>query len=64
MIKIYILEPTPTPPPTPKKRDMIELNEEKMREAKRSLQKSGIKSEDVKYLPPIEDYVSQFLLQP
>ena len=56
--------PTPTPPTTPKKRVMIELNEETMREAKRSLQESGTKSDDVKYLPPIEDYVSLFLLQP
>jgi hypothetical protein len=27
----------PTPPPTPKKRGMIELNDEVMREAKKSL---------------------------
>ena len=31
---------------------MIELNEKTMREAKRSLQESGIKSEDVKPIPP------------
>lgn len=34
---------------------MIELNDEKMREAKKSLKEKGIKSEDVKNLPPIED---------
>ena len=50
-----IREPTPTPPPTPKKRGMIELKEETMKEAKWSLKESGIKSEDVKYLPPIEE---------
>jgi hypothetical protein len=45
----------PTPTPTPKKRGMIELNDEVMREAKKSLKKKGIKSEDVKNLPPIEE---------
>jgi hypothetical protein len=44
----------PTPAPTPKKRGMIELNDEVMREAKKSLKEKGIKSEDVKNLPPIE----------
>ena len=38
-----IPEPTLIPPPTPKKRGMIELNEETMSEVKRSLQESGIK---------------------
>jgi hypothetical protein len=33
---------------------MIELNDEVMREAKKSLKEKGIKSEDVKNLPPIE----------
>jgi hypothetical protein len=51
--------PTPTqapmPAPTPKKRGMIELNDEVMREAKKSLKEKGIKSEDVKNLPPIEE---------
>jgi hypothetical protein len=51
--------PTPTPTPatelTPKKRGMIELNDEVMREAKKSLKEKGIKSEDVKNLPPIEE---------
>jgi hypothetical protein len=32
----------------PKKRGMIELNDEVMREAKKSLKEKGIKSEDVK----------------
>ena len=47
--------PEPTPTPTPKKRGMIELNDEVMREAKKSLKEKGIKSEDVKNLPPIEE---------
>jgi hypothetical protein len=34
---------------------MIELNDEAMREAKKSLKVKGIKSEDVKNLPPIEE---------
>jgi hypothetical protein len=50
-----IPEPTPTPTPTPKKRGMIELNNEVMREAKKSLKEKGIKSKDVKNLPPIEE---------
>jgi hypothetical protein len=45
----------PTPVPTPKKRGMIELNDEVMREAKKSLKEKGIKAEDVKNLPPIEE---------
>jgi hypothetical protein len=47
--------PMPTPVPTPKKRGMIELNDEVVREAKRSLKEKGIKSEDVKNLPLIEE---------
>jgi hypothetical protein len=31
------------------------LNDEDMREAKKSLKEKGIKSKDVKNLPPIED---------
>jgi hypothetical protein len=50
-----ISEATPTPAPTPKKRGMIKLNDEVMREAKKSLKEKGIKSEDVKNLPPIEE---------
>ncbi|KAK1643355.1 hypothetical protein QYE76_061160 [Lolium multiflorum] len=45
--------PEPTPTPILKKRGLIKLNDEDMREAKKSLK--GIKSEDVKNLPPIED---------
>jgi hypothetical protein len=57
--------PTPTPAPTPtlvpipaltpKKRGMIELTDEVMREANKSLRERGIKSEDVKNLSPIEE---------
>ena len=47
--------PEPTPAPILKKRGIIELNDEDMREAKKSLKEKGIKSEDVKNLPPIED---------
>jgi hypothetical protein len=47
--------PVPTLAPTPKKRGMIKLNDEVMREAKKSLKEMGIKSEDVKNLPPIEE---------
>jgi hypothetical protein len=46
---------TPEPIPTPKKRGMIELNDEVMKEAKKSLKEKGIKFEDVKNLPPIEE---------
>jgi hypothetical protein len=41
--------------PTPEKRGMIELNDGVMREAKKSFKEKGIKSEDVKNLPPIEE---------
>ncbi|KAK1614435.1 hypothetical protein QYE76_019952 [Lolium multiflorum] len=47
--------PEPTPTPIVKKRGLIKLNDEDMREAKKSLKEKGIKSEDVKNLPPIED---------
>ncbi|KAK1626873.1 hypothetical protein QYE76_001188 [Lolium multiflorum] len=47
--------PEPTPMPILKKRGLIKLNDEDMREAKKSLKEKGIKSEDVKNLPPIED---------
>ncbi|KAK1627749.1 hypothetical protein QYE76_002064 [Lolium multiflorum] len=46
---------TPEPTPTPIERGMIKLNDEDMREAKKSLKEKGIKPEDVKNLPPIED---------
>ena len=50
-------DPTPisTPTPTPKKRGIIEFNDESMREAKKSLKERGIKSKDVNNLPPIEE---------
>ncbi|KAK1666456.1 hypothetical protein QYE76_054615 [Lolium multiflorum] len=47
--------PEPTPTPIVKKRGMIKLNDQDMREAKKSLKEKGIKPEDVKNLPPIED---------
>ncbi|KAK1663977.1 hypothetical protein QYE76_052136 [Lolium multiflorum] len=47
--------PEPTPTPIVKKRGMIKLNDEDMREAKKSPKEKGIKPEDVKNLPPIED---------
>ncbi|KAK1604606.1 hypothetical protein QYE76_028279 [Lolium multiflorum] len=47
--------PEPTPTPILKKRGMIKLNDEDMRESKKSLKEKGIKPEDVKNLPPIED---------
>ena len=47
--------PEPTPIPTPKKRGILELSDEEMREAKKSLKEKGIKSEEVKNLPPIEE---------
>jgi hypothetical protein len=56
-----LVEPTPAPTPTPsiepipKKRGMIELNDEVMREAKKSLKEKGIKAEEFKILPPIEE---------
>ncbi|KAK1679810.1 hypothetical protein QYE76_040658 [Lolium multiflorum] len=46
--------PEPTPTPIVKKRGMIKLNDEDMREAKKSLKEKGIKPEDVKNLPLIE----------
>jgi hypothetical protein len=49
------LTPVPTTEPTPKKRGMIELNDEVMRKAKKSPKEKGIKFEDVKNLPPIEE---------
>jgi hypothetical protein len=47
--------PEPTPTPIVKKRGMIKLKDEDMREPKKSLKEKGIKPEDVKNLPPIED---------
>src|SRR3954464_13908776 len=47
--------PEPTPTPTPKKRGVIALNDEVMKEAKKCLKEKGIRVEDVKNLPPIEE---------
>ena len=50
-------EPTlePIPKPTPKKRGVLFLSLEDMQEAKKSMKEKGIKAEDVKNLPPIEE---------
>src|SRR3954462_3720929 len=54
-------EPTPAPitepipKPTPKKRGVLFLSPEDMQEAKKSMKEKGIKAEDVKNLPPIEE---------
>ena len=47
----------PKPPlkPTPKKRGILYLSPEDMQEAKKSMREKGIKAEDVKNLPPIEE---------
>ena len=47
--------PQPTPKPTPKKRGVLFLSPEDMQEAKKSMKEKGIKAEDVKNLPPIEE---------
>ena len=47
--------PEPPPMPTPKKRGILFLSLEDMQEAKKSLKEKGMKSEDVKNLPPIEE---------
>ena len=47
--------PEPLPKPTPKKRDILYLSPEDMQEAKKSMKEKGIKAEDVKNLPPIEE---------
>ena len=46
--------PEPTPKPTPKKRGILFLSPEDVQEAKKSTKEKGIKTEDVKNLPPIE----------
>ena len=43
------------PEPTPKKRGILFLSPEDMQEAKKSMKEKGIKAEDVKNLPPIEE---------
>ena len=47
--------PKPTPKPTLKKRGILFLSPEDMQEAKKSMKEKGIKAEDVKNLPPIEE---------
>ena len=47
--------PEPTPKPTPKKRGILFLSPEDMQETKKSMKEKGIKAEDVKNLPPIEE---------
>src|SRR6266496_3063826 len=47
--------PEPPPKPTPKKRGILYLSPEDMQEAKKSMKEKGIKVEDVKNLPPIEE---------
>ena len=41
--------------PTPKKRGVLFLSPEDMQEAKKSMKEKGIKAEDVKNLPPVEE---------
>ena len=45
----------PIPKPTPKKRGVLFLSPEDMQDAKKSMKEKGIKAEDVKNLPPIEE---------
>ena len=49
-------EPTPEPIPKPtlKKRGVLFLSLEDTQEAKKSMKEKGIKAEDVRNLPPIE----------
>ena len=47
--------PEPTLKPTPKKRGILFLSPEDMQEAKKSMKEKGIKAEDVKNLPPVEE---------
>ena len=47
--------PEPTPKPTPKKRSVLFLSPEDMQEAKKSMKEKGIKAEDVKNLPLVEE---------
>ena len=51
------IEPTPEPIPKPtlKKRGVLFLSPEDMQEAKKSMKEKGIKAEDVKNLPHIEE---------
>ena len=45
----------PIPKPTPRKRGVLFLSPEDMQEAKKSMKEKGIKVEDVKNLPHIEE---------
>ena len=47
--------PEPIPKPIPKKRGILFLSPKDMQEAKKSMKEKGIKAEDVKNLPPIEE---------
>ena len=47
--------PKQTPKTTPKKRGILFLGHEDMQEANKSMKEKGIKVEDVKNLPPIEE---------
>ena len=47
--------PEPPPKSTPKKRGILYLSPEDMQEAKKCMKEKGIKAEDVKNLPPIEE---------
>ena len=47
--------PEPLAKPTPKMRGILYLSPEDMQEAKKSMKEKGIKDEDVKNLPPIEE---------
>ena len=47
--------PDPTPKQTSKKMGILLLSPEDMQEAKKSMKEKGIKAEDVKNLPPIEE---------
>src|SRR6187399_838985 len=47
--------PEPGPKPTPKKRGVLFLSPEDIQETKKSMKEKGIKAEDVKNLPPIEE---------
>ena len=47
--------PEPIPKPIPKKRGVLFPSPEDMQEGKKSMKEKGIKAEDVKNLPPIEE---------
>ena len=47
--------PEPPPKPTPKKRGILFPSPEDMQAAKKTMKEKGIKAEDVKNLPPIEE---------